>query len=187
MTSEREGGEQERARAASWFLCRVQVCKKRRKRGSKACQRAAEGTSEGAEERRGRERWEQAQQERECERVSNREGPRAREHALHVTQSVHMASYEAVVKAECEAAARPSSLRGSRHPETTSSAFHFNNKKTTAVNFLASVSASATLVDQSPVRPVVWSPSLSRMLYNAIEACAAPLSCRAMNQTLDVS
>lgn len=100
----------------------------------------AEGTSEGAEERRrGRERWEQAQQERECERVSNREGPRAREHALHVTQSVHMASCEAVGKAECEAAARPSSLRGSRHPETTSSVFHFNHKTTTAVKFLASV------------------------------------------------
>lgn len=55
MANEREGGEQKRARAASWFLCRVQVCKKRRKRGSKACQRAAERTSEGAEERRGRE------------------------------------------------------------------------------------------------------------------------------------
>lgn len=183
MTSEREGGEQGRARAASWFLCK---CAKRE--GKEAAKRASGGDERGSRgERRGRERWEQAQQERECERVSTREGPRAREHALHVTQSVHMASCEAVGKAECEAAARPSSLRGSEHPETTSSVFHFNHKTTTAVNFLASVSASATLVGQSPVRPVVWSPSLSSMLYNAIEACAAPLSCRAMNQTLDVS
>lgn len=51
MANERQRGQQKRGRAASSFLCRVQMCKKRRKRGSKACQCAAERRSEGAEER----------------------------------------------------------------------------------------------------------------------------------------
>lgn len=72
---------------------------------------------------------------RECERVSNREGPQAREHALHVMQSVHMAVYYALINAECKAAAPAFLSEGGlncgpsiQDPETTSSNFNFNNK-----------------------------------------------------------
>lgn len=34
MANESEGGEQKRARAASWFLCRVQVYKKEKRQQS---------------------------------------------------------------------------------------------------------------------------------------------------------
>lgn len=98
MATERERGEQKRGRhLRSFAKCK---CAKRDGKEAAKCASVDERGSRGEGESDGSR---QSRRGRECEREQWR-GVWAREHALHVMQSVHMALYYAVINASCMAA-----------------------------------------------------------------------------------